>query len=711
MMASEAELPALLLQESARVVTAGNTTQTLLNLISIGDDTFGSLSFGVECAEEEELLSWSVAAAAGETRAARAVRGQQGLSWLDNVPHRIAPLLDKVPGCMADVRVCTTTAPPGVIDTVYGNADSRVARGMLALLKKGLEGASVTDVLAMDSRRVAGALGLESLLPQGRLDGLCNIVGLIQQQCTTSSSSSSSSASTAARDGFPASWSDRHNEVAVLLSGGVDSSVALALLVQARVPVRAFYLKIWLEDEVAHLNECPWEEDMEYAQAVCAKLGVPLETISLQREYWDHVVQYTFREARKGLTPNPDVMCNSRIKFGMFFQYVGQHFKRVATGHYAQLGRLDGGTVVSPLSDVGEDTGPPVCPPPLQLGALTRPLVAYSGASKGYPNHEKTPPPMPSSAVLTFDEDDSPHGEPAEEALGEVGAGIGIGAGSGMEDVDLLTEWLSTTASASASGSSTALALPPLLLFRSPDSIKDQTYFLCALTQAQLSKATFPIGHLQKSQVRELAEQFDLPTKARKDSQGICFLGKLKFSDFIRNYLGEEPGEIVDYKSGELLGRHRGLWFHTIGQRKGLGPYLTAPGSVNAGPWYVVGKDADRNIVYTSNDESVLARPRLSFLLGEVVWSFAEPPPELLTRAQGLRLLVQLRHGGEAVPATLSLGRKAAAAAAAKGTMYLRVILDAADKGIAPGQFAALYVGEVCIGSGVVVDEGAPLLD
>ena len=161
----------------------------------------------------------------------------------------------------------------------------------------------------------------------------------------------------------------------------------------------------------------------------------------------------------------------------------------------------------------------------------------------------------------------------------------------------------------------------------------------------------------------------------------------------------------------ELLGRHRGLWFHTIGQRKGLGPYLTAPGSVNAGPWYVVGKDADRNIVYTSNDESVLARPRLSFLLGEVVWSFAEPPPELLTRAQGLRLLVQLRHGGEAVPATLSLGRKAAAAAAAKGTMYLRVILDAADKGIAPGQFAALYVGEVCIGSGVVVDEGAPLLD
>ena len=259
-----------------------------------------------------------------------------------------------------------------------------------------------------------------------------------------------------------------------------------------------------------------------------------------------------------------------------------------------------------------------------------------------------------------------------------------------------------------ASGSS----FSPHLLFRSPDSIKDQTYFLCALTQEQLSKAIFPIGHLQKSQVRKLAEQFDLPTKARKDSQGICFLGKLKFSDFIGTYLGEEPGEIVDYKTGAFLGHHRGLWFHTIGQRKGLGPYLTAPGTVNAGPWYVVGKDVDRNIVYSSNDESVLARPRLSFLLGEVVWSFAELPLELLTRAKGLRLLVQLRHGGEAVPATLSLEWKAAAAAAAvEDVMYLRVVLDAADKGIAPGQFAALYVGDVCLGSGKVIDDGAPFLD
>ena len=118
--------------------------------------------------------------------------------------------------------------------------------------------------------------------------------------------------------------SQRREEVAMLLSGGVDSSVALALLVQKGLKVRAYYLKIWLEDEVAHLNECPWEEDLSYAQAVCTQLGVPLETVSLQKEYWQHVVQYTFSEARAGRTPNPDVMCNSRIKFGVFHDYIGR---------------------------------------------------------------------------------------------------------------------------------------------------------------------------------------------------------------------------------------------------------------------------------------------------------------------------------------------------------------------------------------------------
>jgi rhodanese-related sulfurtransferase len=130
---------------------------------------------------------------------------------------------------------------------------------------------------------------------------------------------------------------DTSDEVAVLLSGGVDSSVALKLLQLQGYKVRAFYLKIWLEDEVAHLNECPWEEDLQYAEDVCHQLGVPLETLSLQKEYWQEVVQYTFKEAREGRTPNPDMLCNSRIKFGMFYEYVGKHYSKIATGHYAQV--------------------------------------------------------------------------------------------------------------------------------------------------------------------------------------------------------------------------------------------------------------------------------------------------------------------------------------------------------------------------------------
>lgn len=163
---------------------------------------------------------------------------------------------------------------------------------------------------------------------------------------------------------------DTSDEVAVLLSGGVDSSVALKLLQLQGHKVRAFYLKIWLEDEVAHLNECPWEEDLQYAEDVCHQLGVPLETLSLQKEYWQEVVQYTFKEAREGRTPNPDMLCNSRIKFGMFYEYVGKHYSKIATGHYAQVlygddsveeysrtnfARNDEGVKASSIIEIGDD--------------------------------------------------------------------------------------------------------------------------------------------------------------------------------------------------------------------------------------------------------------------------------------------------------------------------------------------------------------------
>src|SRR3989344_599962 len=126
-------------------------------------------------------------------------------------------------------------------------------------------------------------------------------------------------------------------KIAVLVSGGVDSSVALSLLKQQGHDLTAFYLKIWLEDELAYLGNCPWEEDLKYVRAVCKQVNVSLVVIPLQKEYWDNVVAYTLREIKAGRTPNPDMLCNQVIKFGLFTKKIDKSFEKIASGHYAQI--------------------------------------------------------------------------------------------------------------------------------------------------------------------------------------------------------------------------------------------------------------------------------------------------------------------------------------------------------------------------------------
>ncbi len=347
-------------------------------------------------------------------------------------------------------------------------------------------------------------------------------------------------------------------KIAVLVSGGVDSSVALRLLKDQGHELTAFYLKIWLEDETSFLGTCPWEDDLAYVRAVCEQAGVPLEVVSLQKEYWEQVVSYTIAEVKAGRTPNPDVLCNQRIKFGMFYEKIDDSFDKVASGHYAQVVEEDG--------------------------------------------------------VFT--------------------------------------------------------------LLRAPDPIKDQTYFLSFLSQKQLSRALFPIGHLRKEQVRELAQQYNLPNQARKDSQGICFLGKIKFSDFIAHYLGEKQGDLVEYETGKIVGKHKGFWYHTIGQRQGLG--------LAGGPWYVAHKDSARNIVYISRDYYAEDKIRDRFTVEDCRW---------LTRApEKKQIQVKLRHGAVLYDCLFkSLPNNQA-----------EIVLSERDQGIAPGQFAVFYDGEVCLGAGVI---------
>jgi len=356
-------------------------------------------------------------------------------------------------------------------------------------------------------------------------------------------------------------------KIAVLVSGGVDSSLALQLLREAGHDVTAFYLKIWLEDELAYLGSCPWEEDLAYAQALCDRLGVPLQVVSLQQEYRDEVVAYTIDSVRAGRTPNPDILCNQRIKFGAFYEKIGSEFERVATGHYARVEEVDG----------------------------------------------------------------------------------------------------------------------RYLLKTTDDPVKDQTYFLAHLNQKQLSRALFPIGHLTKQAVRELAQKYDLPSKNRKDSQGICFLGKIKFRDFVRHHVGIKAGAIVEFETGRQLGEHEGFWYHTIGQRRGLG--------LSGGPWYVVAKDPEKNIVSVSNryHEAGGGKKRDRFEVVSCHW-IAGPPTS--DGGDG-ELTVKLRHGPEAYRCSLELG---SGPEGGRGV----VRLEGRDQGIAPGQFAVFYLGAVCLGCGVI---------
>ena len=348
--------------------------------------------------------------------------------------------------------------------------------------------------------------------------------------------------------------------IAVLTSGGVDSSVALRLLEEQDHQVTAFYLKIWLDRHTAHLGQafCPWEEDLEHLRNVCREANIDLEILSMGPAYYEKVVEQTIAEVKAGRTPNPDVFCNNQIKFGLFLNQI-TGFDRIASGHYAQT-----------------------------------------------------------------------------------------------RVVDTKTHLVAT-----------------------PDQVKDQTYFLAGLPSQKLDNVLFPIGHLLKSQVRDLARIYNLSNQNRKDSQGICFLGKLKYRSFLEHYLGTRIGHLVEEETGRCVGEHPGFWFYTPGQRHGIG--------LAGGPWYVVRKNAEENLVFISRRYQDLKRQ--SFGIEECNWFSGAPP---ITEA----LEVKVRHGPFRHRGKLrALSEKA-------GT----VDLETQDQGIAEGQIAVFYQGDLCLGSGRICD-------
>lgn len=378
---------------------------------------------------------------------------------------------------------------------------------------------------------------------------------------------------------------------ALLLSGGVDSAVALHLLMEQGVEPDLYYIKIGMDGD-ADLT-CTAEEDLEMCRALARRYGRPLEVVDLQQEYWDRVVTYTIDHVRRGLTPNTDVMCNRLIKFGAFEEKVGHRYDYIATGHYAQV-------------------------------------ITPSGATRHIPSREAMP----------------------EKA----------------KDVFLAT---------------------------APDPVKDQTDFLAQLDDWQVQKAILPIGHLMKADVRRIAEEQHLAPAHRKDSQGICFLGKINYSDFVRRFLGERTGDVIEIETGRKVGEHRGYWFHTIGQRKGL--------FLGGGPWFVIKKDIEQNILYVSHGCDTHLQYGQDFALAGYHILTADP---FQTLPQYAALVETLPDGSRRMPVTFKVRHTDRWR---PGTLTLqdgtpRIHGNERIQGIAPGQFGVIYTpdGRICIGSGEI---------
>jgi len=215
------------------------------------------------------------------------------------------------------------------------------------------------------------------------------------------------------------------------------------------------------------------------------------------------------------------------------------------------------------------------------------------------------------------------------------------------------------------------------------DKKKDQTYFLSRITYPQLLRAMFPLADLEKKDVRKMAHHLKLPSAGRPDSQGICFLGKVNYNEFIKRYAGEKEGDIIELETGKVLGKHKGFWFHTIGQRKGLG--------LSQGPWFVVKKDIPDNIVYVSNGYDPDAQYQKVISLGDFLF-INENPDRDYSIAQPVHF--KIRHQPEFNEGMM----------VTQGEGNYRIESVKSIAGVAPGQFGVVYTidNRICLGSGVI---------
>lgn len=353
--------------------------------------------------------------------------------------------------------------------------------------------------------------------------------------------------------------------VIVGMSGGVDSSVAAWLLQQQGYEVQGLFMSNWDEDEDGY---CTAAEDYQDARQVCEQLQIPLHKVSFAGDYRERVFSYFLDEYRHGRTPNPDVLCNREIKFGVCYDYARRlGAEWVATGHYARVERES----------------------------------------------------SPSKAKL----------------------------------------------------------------LRGLDPNKDQSYFLHAMPGEALARTLFPIGGLQKSEVRRMARELTLPVFDKKDSTGICFIGERPFAQFLETYLPAQPGDIQT-PEGRLLGRHRGLMYYTLGQRQGLG--IGGRNDAGEQPWYVAAKDLTRNVLIVVQGHDHPAMLRNQATASQLAWVAGSPPAASFECTAKVRY----RQADQACQVQVS----------ADGCCQVHFAIP--QRAVTPGQYVVFYQGEHCLGGGVV---------
>ena len=359
------------------------------------------------------------------------------------------------------------------------------------------------------------------------------------------------------------------------LSGGVDSSVALKVLMDEGYQVEAMFMRNWdsatnndiLGNPDLDNDVCPQEVDFQDAYKVAEKLGATLHRVDFIDEYWNTVFNYFLNEYKHGRTPNPDIMCNKYIKFNAFLkkaEELGAEY--IAMGHYARVKHT--------------------------------PEMSY--------------------------------------------------------------------------------------LLRGVDDNKDQTYFLCMLTQSQLKKALFPIGHLTKPEVREIAVNNDLATATKKDSTGICFIGERNFKNFLMNYLPAQPGKMVTV-DGKVIGNHDGLMYYTIGQRKGLG--IGGSNEYKSEAWFVCGKDLEKNELIVGQGHDSIYLESNWCTATDANWISYKP-------VAGNKYTAKFRYRQKDIDVTIEY----------KENNEIIVRYPGLCRAVTPGQAVVIYDGEICLG-GAIIDK------